>query len=280
MQVEVSRNGPRDGRLTCPATRGEIPCGYCFSRWATGYDHLIPWVYGGTGEESNLYPCCRRCNSILGSRIFDSLQEKRKYVRNWLIERGEWYDYDDSVSILPESIPAEPSPKILYPEVPMERLDFKKSCVRIGEAWRAETPRRWQPGITRRCRSCRIVFECPKNPRQICEPLCEQRQSIRHRWEYIREQMRQHRRMTGNRQGDALLKKQCAEYIERWLALTNLPIVDDDAVIHGFTDSVSDKCDVCERRIYLHPRFAFRPNLLIVGRVCSGNYYDAASGRK
>lgn len=56
------------------------PCGYCFSEWATGWDHLIPRVAGGHGTKDNLYPSCKRCNSILGSRIFASIEEKRDYV--------------------------------------------------------------------------------------------------------------------------------------------------------------------------------------------------------
>jgi hypothetical protein len=39
---------------------------------------------------SNLYDCCGRCNSILGPRVFDSIEAKREYVRAWLINHGEW----------------------------------------------------------------------------------------------------------------------------------------------------------------------------------------------
>jgi 5-methylcytosine-specific restriction endonuclease McrA len=68
----------------------DTPCGYCFEEWATGWDHILPWVAGGSEEQNNLYPCCKRCNNILNSRIFDSLEAKREYVRNWRLEHGDW----------------------------------------------------------------------------------------------------------------------------------------------------------------------------------------------
>lgn len=267
MQVEVSRNGRRDGRLTCPATRGEIPCGYCFSRWATGYDHLIPWSYGGTGEQSNLYPCCRRCNSILGAKIFDSLQEKREYVRNWLIERGEWYNETstpDPMPVLQSSVPAEPPSKILLPEMPMGRVDVKESRVCSSQAWSTEAPRRWQPGTTRRCKSCQIVFECPSDPRPICETACRERMSIRREWLELRYYTR--------RPFSRATKARLADYAQRWLSITPLPLMPNESDVWAFS-SWPDKCDICERRAHLHPKFASSKHLLIVNRVCSGGFY-------
>lgn len=70
--------------------RGRIPCGYCFQEWATCYDHLVPWSKGGKTTTENLYPACRRCNSILCAKLFKSLDEKRLHVKGRLIERGEW----------------------------------------------------------------------------------------------------------------------------------------------------------------------------------------------
>lgn len=57
------------------------PCGYCFENLAICYDHIIPWSYKPDRRESNLYPTCQRCNNILGSLVFNSLEEKREYVR-------------------------------------------------------------------------------------------------------------------------------------------------------------------------------------------------------
>jgi len=72
------------------ALREQIPCGYCFQEWATGYDHLVPYSKGGLTVDSNLYPACRRCNGLLAAKMFNSIEEKREYVRNRLIEKGVW----------------------------------------------------------------------------------------------------------------------------------------------------------------------------------------------
>lgn len=66
------------------------PCGYCFSNWASGWDHLIPRSYKADHKVPNLHPSCLRCNNLLGNTMFDSIEEKMKYVRSKLIALGEW----------------------------------------------------------------------------------------------------------------------------------------------------------------------------------------------
>lgn len=66
------------------------PCGYCFQRWATGHDHLVPRAAGGLNTPDNLYPACKRCNSLLGDQIFGSIEAKRAYIQEQLEKRGEW----------------------------------------------------------------------------------------------------------------------------------------------------------------------------------------------
>lgn len=66
----------------------QTPCGYCFSNWATEYDHLTPRSAGGLTVPSNLFPACKRCNCILGNKIFDTLEEKRNYVQERLKKKG------------------------------------------------------------------------------------------------------------------------------------------------------------------------------------------------
>lgn len=56
------------------------PCGYCFSQWATVWDHIIPFSYGGRTIDDNLYPSCRACNAIASDKVFDSIEEKRNYI--------------------------------------------------------------------------------------------------------------------------------------------------------------------------------------------------------
>jgi 5-methylcytosine-specific restriction endonuclease McrA len=66
------------------------PCGYCFNAWATVYDHLWPYSAGGDASDENLYPACKRCNLILNNRCFDTIDAKREYLRQVLLEKGEW----------------------------------------------------------------------------------------------------------------------------------------------------------------------------------------------
>jgi hypothetical protein len=71
----------------------------------------------------------------LGAKIFESLEEKREYVRSWLIARGQWYE---KVSIMPETIHPDTSPDLLHSEMPVGRLDVAKGGVSAGEAGRGE----------------------------------------------------------------------------------------------------------------------------------------------
>src|ERR1051325_5055731 len=57
------------------------PCGYCFEKWATCWDHIIPYSLGGPTHTDNLMPACRACNSMLSDKVFNSIEEKREYVR-------------------------------------------------------------------------------------------------------------------------------------------------------------------------------------------------------
>lgn len=72
------------GRPMPHATPINTPCGYCFERWAEVYDHILPKSYGGSNSRSNLLPACSRCNGLVGSRVFDSLEEKRNFIRREL----------------------------------------------------------------------------------------------------------------------------------------------------------------------------------------------------
>lgn len=65
----------------------KTPCGYCFEFWAVCYDHIVPVCHGGSNRKSNLYPSCKRCNSLLGGQLFSSLDEKRAYIRSILCKR-------------------------------------------------------------------------------------------------------------------------------------------------------------------------------------------------
>ncbi|KKM72064.1 hypothetical protein LCGC14_1424270 [marine sediment metagenome] len=66
------------------------PCGYCFKEWAILYDHMKPRRLGGGNDMSNLHPSCSRCNMILAWHTHKSVEERIAFVRQELIEKGEW----------------------------------------------------------------------------------------------------------------------------------------------------------------------------------------------
>src|ERR1035437_6419703 len=102
------------------------PCGYCFNEWATAWDHLQPYSKCGLTIPSNLYPSCRHCNAILYNLSFPSIEEKREYVRNTLIERGEWnpiMEGADFMSDVPDAVSEEAEDaEILQPGLPQARM--------------------------------------------------------------------------------------------------------------------------------------------------------------
>ena len=120
MRNSTGNPWPRSSQRNLKST----PCGYCFSSWATCWDHIIPYVYGGATIEDNLYPSCRRCNSILSDKVFDSLEEKREYIREELIRRNEWDKPPNGrVPHLRDYVPKKKLPtKVLPPKVQIQRL--------------------------------------------------------------------------------------------------------------------------------------------------------------
>lgn len=83
-RAQVSR---RAKRSLAPSIRALIldrdayTCGYC-GYDAEAVDHIVPYSYGGGDEEDNLIACCRICNNIAANHVFDTLEEKRSYVRS------------------------------------------------------------------------------------------------------------------------------------------------------------------------------------------------------
>jgi len=60
--------------------RDHYTCVYC-GHMAVGLDHIIPRGHRmSTDNDDNLVAACSRCNTIAGSKFFNSLNEKRAYV--------------------------------------------------------------------------------------------------------------------------------------------------------------------------------------------------------
>lgn len=61
--VKVNALSPQDY-----LARYDQPCSYCGLCPSNGSDHAVPLCRGGAHAESNLVPCCRRCNRAKGKR--------------------------------------------------------------------------------------------------------------------------------------------------------------------------------------------------------------------
>lgn len=133
--------------IVAPRIRKLVPCGYCFEEWASGYDHILPVFRGGTNKKSNLYPACRRCNSLASAIEFKSLDEKRDYIRAKLKERNEWHTADQMLK-LRESLPAEEkTPDLLFRTVPMERVERKKPAPKTNAECAICRGKYWKPAL-------------------------------------------------------------------------------------------------------------------------------------
>lgn len=96
------------------------PCGYCFEKWATCWDHILPFSAGGPTTDENLMPACRACNGVLSDKVFDSIEEKREYVRSYKEAHREKELPRVRERIYPETQMA----KVLFTDVPVEELGF------------------------------------------------------------------------------------------------------------------------------------------------------------
>jgi HNH endonuclease len=74
----------RARRQAVLARDGET-CQYC---GFPGYevDHIVPlaWTRVGAHDLANLVCCCRRCNGLLGSQVFDGFEAKKRFIRDTL----------------------------------------------------------------------------------------------------------------------------------------------------------------------------------------------------
>jgi hypothetical protein len=61
-------------------------CFYCEYE-ADQVDHIIPYAHGGTDDDNNLVACCSICNQIASDKVFDTLEQKREFIRE---QYGPW----------------------------------------------------------------------------------------------------------------------------------------------------------------------------------------------
>lgn len=208
--------GRASGLTTNPTVRTSkrripegTPCGYCFNDWATVWDHLQPYSKRGLTIPGNLYPSCKRCNSLLSNLSFPTIQEKREYVRSTLIERGDWNPIMEGAAFMPDvpdSFPEDTEDaEVLQPSLPQTGLDTRsekhlhlsdlpnafcktKATTKILQsempvAGVAESKSGKHALKRRTCRTCRDAF-IPKYKTQVfCDKLCKSNKGIGHRLE-------------------------------------------------------------------------------------------------
>ena len=72
----VNRSRRNFGRVL---RRDNRLCQYC-GAVATSVDHVVPWSWRKDNSERNLVAACKACNSLAGSQVFASFEEKQHYL--------------------------------------------------------------------------------------------------------------------------------------------------------------------------------------------------------
>lgn len=109
-------------------------CAYCLDREGNTLDHLVPYSYFGKvpsrkrrggKDPGETISACIRCNSILGSKLFPTFEDRRNYVRDKLgLFRIE--NYLSNISV--DNIITIPEPKVVSKVVP-NPVVFKRERV-------------------------------------------------------------------------------------------------------------------------------------------------------
>lgn len=72
-------------------------CGATPQNTGVGFevDHFLPLSAGGTDDSENLHPCCHVCNQAKGARVFNSVEECRRYLHAayWSSNRKRWIEH-------------------------------------------------------------------------------------------------------------------------------------------------------------------------------------------
>jgi hypothetical protein len=55
-------------------------CYYCRKEIATTIDHVVPYSWDAVNDIENLVPACALCNGLAGDKVFDNVEDKRKYI--------------------------------------------------------------------------------------------------------------------------------------------------------------------------------------------------------
>lgn len=68
--------------------RDHYLCQYCGDP-AFEVDHIVPYTWSIHNDERNLVASCKRCNLVAGNKVFDSFEQKQKYIIERRNKKGE-----------------------------------------------------------------------------------------------------------------------------------------------------------------------------------------------
>ena len=60
--------------------RDDYTCQYCLENFGVEIDHVIPYSSSEDNSDSNLVAACSECNRLVHDMIFNSFQDKQKYI--------------------------------------------------------------------------------------------------------------------------------------------------------------------------------------------------------
>lgn len=137
MPREVRRQVSKTTKAKVRARDNDI-CQYC---GLPGYevDHIVPmaWTRVGTNQLDNLVCCCRRCNGLLGSQVFDGPDAKKQFIRDklWPVE---WLGLEKVRQRVLRPRPSNPDPLGVWPRsqghVMVAKLTPKRALYAKGYA--------------------------------------------------------------------------------------------------------------------------------------------------
>lgn len=126
-------------------------------------------------DSGNLYPCCKECNNLLSDLIFNSIEEKRAYVRSKRIYRGSW----DQLPLLREAdTKSTQGENILLETMQVGSMGqttspFGSACPCCGSMLRVEGEAiviAYIPGET--CFRCGKAFSAKRPWQRYCSKKC------------------------------------------------------------------------------------------------------------
>lgn len=98
-QYKRRRPSPREQKIILADQ--ENACFYCATKFDTyvfkdtklvrlrvNWDHFIPYVYSADNRYDNFVAACQICNGLKGSKMFDTEEDAKEYIRERWTQKG------------------------------------------------------------------------------------------------------------------------------------------------------------------------------------------------